>query len=316
VSNDAMIDEFKIEAFEMFEDAEECFLNIDKGMEFNSSYNRIFRSFHSLKGAAGMFGMIDLQSHMHKLESLLESQKVKGKFKKHQIDYFLKGLDAGKELLNGIQTNFVHIDLADFDKEDGTSLAVPEVKVLEASGPNTGKKLGTIFIVDDEPDIVDVLSRIIGEQDYVIHKFYNGEDALNAFEKLKPEVILSDIKMPKLDGVQMLKAISDLSTAVPVIFISGNLSKEKMQEALLYGAYAFIDKPFDNMVIATLCKNAIKKYRSMQLLEKSINYIIYQFNDLDEFLKSQGKESMRLSLKNELQVILEQRKILKESGKK
>lgn len=314
MSDDAMIEEFKIEAAEMFENAEEGLLNIDKGQDFSANYNSIFRSFHSLKGAAGMFGMNDLQAHMHKLESLFEAIKINAKLKKYQVDYFLQGLDAGRTLIDGGTTNFTHIELAEFDKENFTS--PEEARVTKVASASVSKKSGIVFIVDDEPDIVDVLCRIIGESDYEIHKFYNGEDALNAFEELRPDVILSDIMMPKYDGIQMIKAISEITTSVPIIFISGNLSKEKMQEALMYGAYAFIDKPFNNLMISNLCRNAVRKCQSMQLLEKSINYMMYQFSDLDEYLKSQGKENIRLSLKNELQIILEQRKFLKENSKK
>jgi hypothetical protein len=52
----------------------------------------------------------------------------------------------------------------------------------------------------------------------------------------------------------------------------------------------------------------------MQLLEKSINFILYQFHDLDRYLESQGKENVRIILKSELQTIIEQRKILKNNG--
>lgn len=312
MNDDTMIEEFKIEAAEMFESAEDGLLNIDKGLDFNSNYNSIFRSFHSLKGAAGMFGMDKLQAHMHKIESLFEAQKRFGKMSKNQIDYFLQGIDAAKSLIEGNNTDFVHVDVDKFNNVEVEATRPIQNQVLSQDVPEKlDRKSGVVFIVDDEPDLVDVLDKIIGSNDYVIYKFYNGEEALNAFEKYKPDVILSDIMMPKFNGIEMIKAIHEISSNTPVIFISGNLSKEKMQEALQYGAYAFIDKPFNNLAVLNVCRNAVKKSQAMALLEKSINYILYQFSDLDLYLKSQGKENVRLTLKAELQTILEQRKILK-----
>ena len=323
MSDDSMIDEFKIEAAEMFENAEVGLLNIDKGLDFNSNYNSIFRSFHSLKGAAGMFGMDELQSHMHKLESLFEAQKKIGSMKKHQVDYFLQGIDVAKAIMNGESAEFDHIDLDKFNLDDSATPPAAK-KVAETKHVEIIQKVekhekhdrgaGVIFIVDDEPDIVDLLSEILDNNNYIIHKFYNGEEAVQAVELYKPDVILSDIMMPKLNGIEMIKAINEFSTTTPVIFISGNISKEKMQEALQYGAYAFVDKPFSNSEIINIVKNAVKKSQAMLLLEKSINYILYQFSDLDAYLAAQGKENIRLTLKQELQTILEQRKILKEKN--
>lgn len=306
-----MLDEFKLEAGEMFESAEEGLLNIDKGLDFNTNFNSVFRSFHSIKGAAGMFGLEALQAHMHKLESLFEAQKKNGEIKKGQIDYFLKGIDAGKLLLEGVASDFKHIELEIFNDSIEKSQTIELPKVLNNKAERIDRKNGLVFIVDDEPDLVDVLSLIIEKNGYAVCKFYNGKEALDSLETLRPDAILSDIMMPKYNGVQMIKAIHEMSYNAPVIFISGNISKETMQEALQYGAYAFIDKPFNNVNVINICRNAVNKSKSMHLLEKSINFILYQFSDLDQYLKSQGKENMRLAFKAELQTILEQRKNLK-----
>ncbi len=117
--------------------------------------------------------------------------------------------------------------------------------------------------------------------------------------------------MPQLNGLEMAQAIFQISSSTPVIYISANISKERMLEALKFGAYAFIDKPFDSLTILSICRNAVAKNQAMQLLEKSINYILYQFSDLDKYLQVQGKESVRMTLKKELQTILEQKKVLK-----
>ena len=313
--NDAMIHEFKVEAEGMFQSAEDGLLNIDKGIDFIANFNSVFRAFYSLKGAAGMFCMDDLQAHVHKVESLFEAQKKYGGLKKHQIEYFLQAVDSARILLNGGASDFVHIDLDKFNEDvKATEVAPVIAKPQLAKVEKLDRKNGVVFIVDDETDILEILSTIIEVNDYAIYKFENGKDAIDAFEKYRPDVILSDVMMPIMGGIDLLKEVNVISPQTPVIFISGNLSKEKMQEALKFGAYAFIDKPFKNLEILNICRNSVKRSQSMQLLEKSINFILYQFHDLDHYLESQGKENVRIILKSELQTIIEQRKILKNNG--
>ncbi len=310
--DDSMIEEFKIEAAEMLESAENGLLNLDKGLEFDVNYNSIFRSFHSVKGAAGMFGLQELQAHMHKLESLFEAQKTVKCLKKHQVDYFLKGIDAAKNLIDGKSVTFNHIEIENFsDAISNSSTPTPKIEVERKINAKLDRKSGVIFIIDDEPQIVDTLYDILSNNNFVLYKFYNGEDALKDMEAIAPDLVLSDIKMPKLSGVELIQKINEVLPHTIVIFISGYLSKEVMQEALSYGAEAFIEKPFVNASVLNICKTSLKRTLAMKLLEKSVNLILYQFSDLDEYLKSTGKESLRVNLKETLQVILEQKKILK-----
>lgn len=313
-NDDSMIEEFKIEAAEMLESAENGLLNLDKGLDFDTNYNSIFRSFHSVKGAAGMFGLQELQAHMHKLESLFEAQKNLKSLKKNKVDYFLKGIDAAKNLIDGNNVSFDHIELENFN-DSVASVPTPTTELIKAVERKTTAKLdrkgGVIFIIDDEPEIVELLYRILDNNNFVLYKFYDGEEALREFEDLAPDLVLSDIKMPKLDGVSLIKNIHEILPHTAVIFISGHLTKEIMQEALSYGAESFIEKPFNSLSVLNICRNSIKRTFAMRLLEKSVNLILYQFSDLDEYLRIAGKESLRVTLKENLQTILEQKKILK-----
>ena len=89
--DESIFGEFEIEAREMLEESEDKLLAIENGGDFHENYNGIFRAFHSLKGAAGMFGLDELQKHMHLLETLFESLNKIGQMEKDQVDYFLKG---------------------------------------------------------------------------------------------------------------------------------------------------------------------------------------------------------------------------------
>ena len=307
--DESIIEEFKVEAAEMFDTSETGFLNLEKGEDFHANYNAIFRAFHSLKGAAGMFGLTELQSHMHSLESLFESLKPKGVIEKAQIDYFLDGLDVAKKLLSGEQVSFKYFSTNDLNVETSTEPASIEKKknnVISPEPPN-----GVIYIIDDEPDVVDILSEFIKMQGLEVKSFYSAIDALQNIDLDNPDAVLIDINMPQMSGLDFIMKCNDEKIDIPTILISGFLTQEIKAHGRECGAFAFIEKPFDNDKDLATCLSAVKQQKIMKLLNKSINYILYQFSDLDLFLKQQGKESIRLTLKNELASMLELKKNLK-----
>lgn len=299
-----MIDEFKVEAAELFENAENSLLNIDKGEDFLSNFNNIFRSFHSLKGAAGMFGLLSLQEHMHKLESLFEAQKKLGKMNNKQVDYFLSGIDTAKKLLDGEDANFYHIEIADFNKDDQdlTPIPTPSAPASSKSKTKLDRKKGVIFIVADAVESASALSGIFEACGYVTFTYTKSQDALDVLDTLSPEVVFG--------GIDIIQEMRSLAPETPVIYIAENITQATIKEAFKNGAYAFTAKPYESLPLLALVGNAINKNKTMQLLEKSVSYILYQFTDLDLYLKSQGKEGIRTALKKDLQYILEQRKAL------
>ena len=109
------MNEFKIEANDLLDEAETCLLELDKTNSYQEHFNSIFRAFHSIKGAAGMFGIDNLQAHMHSLETLFESKKNDDHVSALQIDYFLKGVDGARQFLNGVDIQFNTLTKEEFD---------------------------------------------------------------------------------------------------------------------------------------------------------------------------------------------------------
>lgn len=100
------IDEFKVEAQELMDIAEKSLLALDNGGDFKTCFDSIFRSFHNLKGGAGMMELLDLQAHTHELETIFMGFKEKTSIPKNYINLFLRGIDAARTILNGEKVSF------------------------------------------------------------------------------------------------------------------------------------------------------------------------------------------------------------------
>lgn len=100
-----------------------------------------------------------------------------------------------------------------------------------------------VLIIDDEKDILDSLSSILEDEGFQVSKATDGKEGLSLFEKEKPEIVILDIWMPELDGIQVLKKIKKKREKAIVIVISGHGTISTAVEAVKMGAYDFLEKP-------------------------------------------------------------------------
>jgi two-component system, NtrC family, nitrogen regulation response regulator NtrX len=116
-----------------------------------------------------------------------------------------------------------------------------------------------ILIVDDEELIRDTLKDILEHEGYQVEEASDGFQAVNLIKKNKFDVILCDIKMPKVDGMEVLEKSMEIAPDVPVIMVSGHGTVETAIEAAKKGAFDFIVKPPDlNRMLITI-RNALDK---------------------------------------------------------
>lgn len=119
--------------------------------------------------------------------------------------------------------------------------------------------MSTILIIDDEKAIRKTLSEILSYEGYKIDEAGDGEEGLKKFKEKTYDVVLCDIKMPKLDGIEFLDRVREVNPDIPVIMISGHGTIETAVEAVKKGAYDYISKPPDlNRLLITI-RNAMDK---------------------------------------------------------
>lgn len=104
-----------------------------------------------------------------------------------------------------------------------------------------------VLIVDDEIDVVEVVTVLLEHEGYEIMKAYDGKQALSVVDKEIPDLIILDIMMPEIDGVEVCRRLrqrEDLKE-VPIVMFSAKLSAIDKKESFDAGADGFISKPFN-----------------------------------------------------------------------
>ncbi|MGI8582197.1 MAG: sigma-54-dependent transcriptional regulator [Chitinophagaceae bacterium] len=119
--------------------------------------------------------------------------------------------------------------------------------------------MANILIIDDEKSIRKTLTEILSYEGYTVDEAGDGEEGLKKFKEKTYDLVLCDIKMPKLDGIEFLEKAKQINVDVPIIVISGHGNIETAVEAVKKGAYDYISKPPDlNRMLITL-RNAMDK---------------------------------------------------------
>jgi PAS domain S-box-containing protein len=125
-----------------------------------------------------------------------------------------------------------------------------------------------LLLIDDEPDIVRVLSMSLRADGYDVLTAHSGAEGLAVFEKEKPEIIITDIKMPGMDGIEVLEKIKALEPNAEVIIITGHGDIDNAIEALKFGASDYINKPVRDEALSIALQRATEKLEIKQQLKE------------------------------------------------
>ena len=136
--------------------------------------------------------------------------------------------------------------------------------------------MASILIIDDERAIRSVLKEILTSEGYKVDEAVDGEEGLKKFMASSFDLVLCDIKMPKLDGLEFLQKAYEANPDVPIVMISGHGTIETAVDAVKKGAYDFISKPPDlNRLLITI-RNAMDKtnlVKETKTLKKKVNKV-------------------------------------------
>ena len=119
--------------------------------------------------------------------------------------------------------------------------------------------MAKVLVIDDEKPIRQAIANILEDEDYNVEEASDGPKGLEKLKHNKYDAVLLDIKMPKMDGVEVLEKILDFQDDMPVIMISGHANVDNAVDSIKKGAFDFLQKPLDmNRMLITL-KNATER---------------------------------------------------------
>ncbi|OGI04709.1 MAG: hypothetical protein A2Y25_08025 [Candidatus Melainabacteria bacterium GWF2_37_15] len=151
-----------------------------------------------------------------------------------------------------------------------------------------------IFILEDEQDMLDLLSDILSREGFEVQKFYSGINALNEIYKSKPDLILMDLMLPDLSGLQLCKKLRDNpeTAHIPIIILTSRTDEYDILNAFNFGCSDYITKPFNEKILIArikaclMFKSNVEKNEIIKFNEMEINpaqYEVYLKNKLIDF---------------------------------
>jgi two-component system, LuxR family, response regulator FixJ len=115
----------------------------------------------------------------------------------------------------------------------------------------------TVFFADDEPEIYQVASQVLGGLLCEVVTFSRGEECFSALKEKKCDLLIVDLNMPGMDGMELLKSAKTILPSLPIIMITGYGEVAVAVKAMKAGAYDFVEKPFDEGVFLSVVRAAL-----------------------------------------------------------
>ncbi len=307
--SDDDIREFLADSQGLLDLAESELLKIEKGGRLSSSYDAIFRVFHSIKGGAGLLGLIELQQHMHALESTFSNYKAEARPASQMVGFFLRGVDISRKK---ILDQSAHFDCSVQDQKTESS---PSGKPVACASPPSNHSpiassaearqtklpaIPLVYILDDEPDLLETIHDVLVSSNLECRSFLDPFELIKECRAKSPTVILTDFKMPMLSGLEVFNKIREFNQDVPVILVSGYLANDVLINAPSLGVFSAVEKPFSSQTLIATTLSAVRQYHLSKMVRQSMNLLLYQFSDLEDFLKKSQKEDIAHSLRFEI----------------
>lgn len=158
-------------------------------------------------------------------------------------------------------------------------------------------KYGSVLVVDDEPAVLESSSLLLKEYGYNVTSSSGAEDAVRRFRENSIDVVVTDIVMPSVSGIELLRKIHDINPATPVILMTAFADMEKVLDAIKIGAFDFIIKPFTAELLVHSVEKAVH-FNKLMLMEKDYKHLLEEYNQEIETLvaeRTMGLMSLTLA---------------------
>jgi DNA-binding NtrC family response regulator len=129
-----------------------------------------------------------------------------------------------------------------------------------------------VLVIDDERGILDSLQILLKNEGYEVETVQGGKAGLDALKRGRPDVVLADIRMPQVSGLDILTAAKEQDPEMPVILMTAQASLQSAVQAVNQGAFQYIQKPFANDYLLEICRRAVE-HRRIRFENKNLKRI-------------------------------------------
>lgn len=159
------------------------------------------------------------------------------------------------------------------------------------------EKKAKILVIDDEQGLRDMLSFELGQQGYEVVTASNGKEGIKKAKEEKFDLVISDIKMPGMDGITVLEEIKKIDPQMEVIMATGYGTMETAIESLRKGAYDYINKPYNIDELLVILKKAIEKQQLVFENKKLLVDLVKAKETLEQKVEERTKELKKIQAK-------------------
>src|SRR5262245_41367412 len=153
---------------------------------------------------------------------------------------------------------------------------------------------GRILVVDDEQTVGEVLQEFLAGEGYELTLARSGDEAVKMLAVFSPDVILTDINMPGLSGLEMMRFAKEADPEVCVIVLTGHASTATAIDALRQGAYDYVTKPFDLEAVHKIVKSGLQ-HRRLRVLNNELIEELRRKNDILQHHEQELRERVRVA---------------------
>ncbi len=152
-------------------------------------------------------------------------------------------------------------------------------------------QLGSVLVVDDEPAVLESSSLLLTEFGYTVVSSSSPEEAIDRFKEDSIDAVITDIVMPTISGIELLRKIHDINPTTPVILMTAYADMEKVLGAIKIGAFDFIIKPFTAELLAHAVEKAVR-YNKLIKTEKDYKHLLEEYSQEIETLVAERTMSL------------------------
>ncbi|QWR76431.1 response regulator [Candidatus Magnetomonas plexicatena] len=139
--------------------------------------------------------------------------------------------------------------------------------------------MAKLLVIDDEIIIRERLKKLLLLDKYEVYSAENGIEGLKMFETHEPDIIITDIKMPKISGIDVLKEVKAKNTMVEVIMVTGHGGVETAIEAMKEGAFGYVQKPIEYDELHIEIEKALEKQQMKMKIDSNVKELEYRVNE-------------------------------------